>query len=165
MFKPMEGQKKAMFAAIFLLVLFVIPLGAMAVNAGAVATCTVTVTKDSAVVEGASVTLYEATRQYWGLWYSRSDIVAANVTDSSGQCTFSNLDDAKYYQALVIVGQTQYQENFLGAAAAPLSLGYTAQLRGEAYIGATAAIIVIIGLIAFGWIRFTNRAPVVIGTK
>jgi hypothetical protein len=78
---------------------------------------------------------------------------------------FSGLDDAKYFQAVIIVGQTQYQENFLGNAAITINLGYTAQIRGEAYIGAMAAIIVIIGLIAFGWIKFTNRAPVVIGTK
>lgn len=165
MFKLAANYKKASMMAVFLLALMAIPMCAMAVNAGAVATCTVTVEKDNAVVEGASVTLYESTRQYWGLWYSRGDVVAANITASDGTCTFSNLDDTKYYQAVIIVGQTQYQVNFLGDDTVTLQLGYTAQLRGEFYIGAFAAVLVIIGLIAFGWIRFTHRAPVVIGTQ
>jgi len=161
------NKTKAFFGVSLLamLVMSVCAAFAPSVAAGTVETCTITVTKDNAVVEGASVTLYEATREYWGLWYSRGDVVAANVTGAVGTCTFSNLDDTKYYQAVIIVGQNQYQVNFLGNAAVAAALGYTAQIRGEVYVGAVAVVIFLVGMIALGWMRFTNRAPVVIGTK
>lgn len=166
----MDAIQKRKVNALAVLAIFsfaLVAAGALAVqNAAATSsTCTVTVTKGGAVVEGASVSLYASTREYYGAWYSQGALVAVNQTDANGQCTFSNIDSTKYYMVDVAYLGTHYQQNFLGTGTAAIALGSTDYLRGNAVIlilGAIAAIV--IGSV-FGYIHFTKKAGEVANVK
>ncbi len=165
MSSKVETRKKALLAAIFLVALAAMSVSAMVVRSAAVTTCTVTVEKSNAPIEDAAVTLYEATREWYGLYYDRGDLVAVNMTESDGTCQFSNLDDTKFYQAIITYDGMTYQANFEGDSTVDINLGATEEVRGNLYMGAVGATIGIIALIVFGYIKFTNRSPVKIGAN
>ncbi len=165
MFCRVKATKKPAILTAIVLALMATSMCAAMVNAATVTTCVITVEKSNAPVESASVQLYAATREWYGIYYDRGDLVAVNMTDALGQCSFDNLDDSKYYQAIVTVEGKTYQANFEGDTTVDINLGATEAARGNLYIAAVGAVIAIIGLIAFGWIKMTNRAPVQIGAQ
>lgn len=153
----LSGQRTKILAAVFLALFVVSVAGAMVSAAPAVAT--VTVTKNAIPIEGAFVNVFKATENWYGLYYTTGDPVATNVTNASGQCTFS-LDPALMYQFQVNYLGSNYQVNSLGAGAIAISLGTTADLRANAMPWIIGAAIAIIILLVLGYIRFTNKAPI-----
>lgn len=166
----MDALTKKKVNAVAVLALFsfaLVAAGALAVqNAAATSsTCTVTVTKGGAVVEGASVSLYASTREYYGAWYSQGALIAVNQTDANGQCTFSSIDSTKYYQVDVAYLGTHYQQNFLGAGTAAIQLGSTDWLRGNAVMLIIGGVAIVAILSVLGYIHFTKKAGEVANVK